>query len=110
MDVLWGSRRYISADVLAPYSPLEVVITRVNRENVAPEGEPPRERLTMEFECELKGEKNVGAMVLNATNTLILAELLGRDSAGWIGKTVKLTVGDAIFMGKACKAVRVVRA
>ena len=107
MDILWSSRRYISAEILAPYAPLRVRVVGLGEENVGTD-EAPEVKHVLQFDVPSDGR--TGRLVLNKTNLKILAALLGRETNAWPGKEILLGVEKVLFKGTPTDAVRIQRA
>ena len=72
------------------------IIGRVERGEESIQGKP-----VMYFDGKEKG------MVLNKTNAMLLAEVYGPETNGWIGKEVQLYVEKVQFKGELVDAIRV---
>ena len=46
-------------------------------------------------------------MILDRTNTNMLAELYGPETSEWIGKVIKLAPSTTLFLGQVVKYVRI---
>ena len=46
-------------------------------------------------------------MILDRTNTNMLAELYGPETSEWIGKTIRLAPSTTLFLGQVVKYVRI---
>ena len=46
-------------------------------------------------------------MILDRTNTNMLAELYGQETSEWIGKVIKLAPSTTLFLGQVVKYVRI---
>jgi hypothetical protein len=93
--------RYLTKDDVDP--PVNVMIKAVAKENVAMEGEEPREKYVMFFHGNPKG------IVLNMTNGMLLEEITGSDNSDdWIGRKIQLYNDPTImFGGKRVGGIRI---
>jgi hypothetical protein len=92
-------RRWMRADDLAGSTPLQVVITSVERaENLR---NKERTDLVLTFN-ELPYR-----LRLNKTNALALAEKYGRDYRKWVGRFVSLAVVPVTFQGRSVPGIRI---
>lgn len=82
-------------------TPALLTIDRLERVNVAPEGQPPENKWALYF-AELER-----ALVLNSTNIQTLGALLGDDTDNWIGhKTVAYHDPSVAYAGKLVGGIR----
>lgn len=82
-------------------TPALLTIDRLERVNVAPEGQPPEHKWALYF-AELER-----ALVLNSTNIQTLGALLGDDTDNWIGhKIVAYHDPSVAYAGKLVGGIR----
>jgi hypothetical protein len=62
---------------------------------------------TKEVKCVLSFAETDKQLILNKTNANTLAELYGKDWAGWVGKRIALYQTPVDFQGKTTMAVRI---
>lgn len=79
--------------------PLVGVIESVTPETAAGKDSDGSTKLVIEFGVD--GHR----VQLNKTNALSLSAELGDDYETWVGKKIKVTVGDTTFNGQKCKGI-----
>lgn len=98
--------KYVKASDLPDGQFVQVVIDRVEVENVAGNGQPEEDKAVIYFTGKQKG------IVLNKTNSQIIADAYGDETDDWVGKKISLYSTTTLFQGKnvACIRVKVVKA
>lgn len=82
-------------------TPALLTIDRLERVNVAPEGQPPENKWALHF---LELDR---ALVLNSTNIQTLGALLGDDTDHWLGhKIVAFADPTVAYAGKLVGGIR----
>lgn len=92
--------KYLTKDDCTP--PITVTITKVTKENLAKDNEPPEMKYVLNFqECK--------PMVLNVTNGNLIAHVTGSEETDdWVGKRITLWNDPTVsFAGQMTGGVRV---
>ena len=80
---------------------VKAVITGVEVQDVAGQGNENDHKPVVSFKDKSKG------LVLNKTNSSILAEKLGDETSGWTGKEIELLCSQTQFQGRLVDCIRV---
>jgi hypothetical protein len=96
-DELYGSRFVAAADVKKP---VVATIARVEEENFARDGAPPKRRAVLYVANGTKG------IVVNKVNAGMLAATFGTDFPAWVGKRITIKPESALYNGKVVPALR----
>jgi hypothetical protein len=96
-DELYGSRFLAATDLRKP---VVATIERVEEENFARDGAPPKRRKVLYFENATKG------IVLNKVNASTLATAFTENFATWPGRQTTIRPESALYNGKVVPALR----